>query len=71
MSDIHAPDKPCTIHLSAFVMVRLVKAAKQRGIDPVTLAEKLLLTLARDRLIDAVLDDAPVKRRVRKPTEDI
>ena len=69
MRDQRAPDKPHTLHISTFVLKRLLEAADQRGLDPETLAEKLLVTLARDRLFDAVLDDRPVKRRMKIPKE--
>lgn len=71
MRALNSRDKPHTLHLSTFVMKRLLEAADKRGLDPETLAEKLLVTLARDRLFDAVLDDQPVKRRMKRPADQL
>jgi hypothetical protein len=60
------PDRPHALHFSTFILVQLTDAARQRKVSPEILAEMIITTVAREGLIDAVLDDQPVKRRIKR-----
>lgn len=53
----HQRVRAAQLRVADVVIERLAPAAAERGISPVELAEELLAVIARDGLVDSVLDD--------------